>query len=123
MKTETVNTPLPTSARLAERRAVPRIPWKGTAILRFDSQEREYLGAIRDVSPGGCGIEVGSGIPAPAGTSVSVELHTHSEPLRRRGIVRRVQRIRTREEETCVGIEFRAPLTADAMRAFSVWES
>ncbi len=118
MRMETVSTPPSPSARLADRRALPRMPWKGTAILRFASHEREFLGVIRDVSLGGCGIEVGSGIPASAGMGVVVELHTRREPLRRHGIVRRVQLIRTSEVETCVGIEFRNSLSAEAMQAF-----
>ncbi len=89
-----------------DRRAHPRFFLQGTAVIRILPQGLDVLGAVIDMSIGGCGVEVGFAIPAQVGATVDVDLHVRGVSLRRSGIIRRIDLIRSMEKETRVGIEF-----------------
>jgi c-di-GMP-binding flagellar brake protein YcgR len=88
------------------RRAHPRFFLQGTAVIRILPYGPDVLGALLDLSEGGCGIEIGIAIPAQVGARVSLDLNAHGVTLKRTGIIRRINVIRRSEKETQVGIEF-----------------
>jgi hypothetical protein len=89
-----------------ERRAHPRFFLQGIAVIRILPYGPDVLGALLDLSEGGCGIEFGIGIPAQAGAQVEVNLNVRGLTLQRAGIIRRIEVIRRMEKETRAGIEF-----------------
>jgi hypothetical protein len=89
-----------------ERRAHPRFYLKGTAAIRILPNGPEVLGAVLNMSDGGCGIEMGIAIPAQVGARVELDLHVCGATMKRLGVIRRIDVIRRLEKETQVGIEF-----------------
>jgi c-di-GMP-binding flagellar brake protein YcgR len=77
-------------------------------VIRILPHGPDVLGALRDLSEGGCGIELGMAIPAQVGTHVEVSLHVDGMNLKRAGIIRRIDVIRRIERETRAGIQFMA---------------
>ena len=90
----------------AERRAVPRFEWKGTAAVRILPNGPDVLGVLVDISERGCGIELGIALPAAVGDKVKMDLHINGLSLTPIGIIRNIRQIRSVEKETHVGIEF-----------------
>jgi c-di-GMP-binding flagellar brake protein YcgR len=75
-------------------------------VIRILPYGPEVLGALLDISEGGCGVEFGIAIPAQVGTQVEVDLNVRGERLKRTGVIRNINVIRRIERETRAGIEF-----------------
>ena|ERR1035438_5257778 len=103
-----------------DRRTERRLLWKGTAAIRILPYGPDVLGVLLDLSAGGCGVELGIGMPAEVGAQVEIDLSVHGMTLRRRGVIRNICLIRRSEPETRAGIEFvevRAPKSEETDRS------
>jgi c-di-GMP-binding flagellar brake protein YcgR len=96
----------------ANRRAHPRVGWKGTVAMSILPDGPNILGSLLDLSQGGCGIEYGIHIPAHANSRVALQLFVHGVTLELTGIIRHI------EGEKKAGIEFveMSELMADRLR-------
>jgi hypothetical protein len=97
------------AAAQTERRAHTRFFLQGTAVVRILPYGPDVLGALQDLSEGGCGVELGIAIPAQVGTRVEVDLNVRGVTMKRVGVIRRIDVTRRIERETRAGIEFTEP--------------
>jgi len=102
------------AAKPRERRALRRLFWPGTAVIRILPYGPDVLGVLLDLSESGCGVEFGIAIPAQVGAQVDVELHVRGVTLARSGVIRCIDVIRRIERETRAGIEFIEPASRRA---------